>query len=59
MEYLLEIIIIAQCAVTLWLSHTVGYLNKDLENVINSHNKLATAFVEILLAIDSKVEHND
>ena len=59
MEYLLEIIVVAQCAVVLWLSYTIRDLDTDLENVINAHNKLSDSFIGILEAIMRDVEDGD
>jgi hypothetical protein len=59
MEYLLEIIVVAQCAVVLWLSYTIRDLDTDLENVIDAHNRLSTAFVDIMTAITNEGEYDD
>lgn len=54
MEYLLEIIIVMQCGVTLWLSHLINNIYKNLENTMDAHNMLSDAFVALLDALDEE-----
>jgi len=54
MEYLLEIIVVMQCGVTLWLSHLINNIYKNLENTMDAHNMLSDAFVALLDALDEE-----
>ena len=54
MEYLLEIIVVMQCGVTLWLSHLINNIYKNLEITMDAHNRLSDAFVELLEALDEE-----
>ena len=58
MEYLLEIIIVMQCGVTLWLSYIIKYLDINLNTTMEAHNMLSDAFVALLDALDED-EYND
>ena len=58
MEYLLEIIVVAQCAVVLWLSYIIKYLDINLNTTMEAHNMLSDSFVALLDALDED-EYND
>ena len=58
MEYLLEIIVVAQCAVVLWLSYIIKYLDINLNTTMDAHNRLSDAFVALLDALDED-EYDD
>ena len=58
MEHLLEIIIVMQCGVTLWLSYIIKYLDINLNTTMDAHNRLSDAFVALLDALDED-EYND
>jgi len=54
MEYLLEIIIVMQCGVTLWLSHLINNISENLENTMDAHDRLSDAFVALLNVLDEE-----
>ena len=54
MEYLLEIIVVAQCAVVLWLSHLINNIYENLEITMDAHNRLSDAFVALLDALNEE-----
>lgn len=54
MEYLLEIIIVMQCGVTLWLSHLINNIYEDLESTMDAHDRLSDAFDALLDILDEE-----
>ena len=48
MEYLLEIIIVGQCMVLLWLFLNLEEVRENLDLVIDAHNEMADGFQELL-----------
>lgn len=57
MEYLLEIIIVGQCMVLLWLFLNLEDAKENLDLVIYAHNEMADGFQELLEVMYE--EHKD
>ena len=57
MEYLLEIIVVGQCMVLLWLFLNLEGAKENLDLVIDAHNEMADGFQELLEIMNE--EHKD
>ena len=54
MENVLEIVVLGQSFVLLWLSFDLGATKDNLDQVIDAHNRMADGFQDLLDMIDEQ-----
>lgn len=59
MENVLEIVVLGQSFVLLWLSFDLGATKDNLDQVIDAHNKMADGFQNLLDMIDEEDARSD